>query len=141
MRNAAIRAILLANVADAALLRQQARAADAPQHERDLALFTLLYKEATRGPHADFARDLALVPADAAAQIHRRHFRQPDGRRGGRRVLRTPTPSGIMTARRSRNSGAGWRAPQDAKARLCLADFMRVGGYDGLFLDTQPPKD
>lgn len=43
-----LREVLLANVADAGLLRTQATNIGAPQQERDIALFTLLYKEATR---------------------------------------------------------------------------------------------
>ncbi|MDQ0468478.1 hypothetical protein [Labrys wisconsinensis] len=140
VRNAAIRAILLANVADAALLRQQAKAADAPQHERDLALFTLLYKEATRGSHADFAQDLALVPADAAAQPTDGNFGSLTGDVAVG-VFSKPDVVGDYDCPAFREIQARLaRAPQDAKARLCLADFMRVGGYDGLFLDTQPPK-
>jgi hypothetical protein len=60
-----LREVLLANVADASLLRTQAKNSGAPQHERDVALFTLLYKEATRNDAANFLKDLALVPSDA----------------------------------------------------------------------------
>ena len=56
------------NVADAGLLRKQATGAKAP-HERQLALFTLLYKELSRGAYRDFGTDLALVPAGAAVTL------------------------------------------------------------------------
>jgi hypothetical protein len=52
------------------LLRQQAQAAGVPAHEREVALFTLLYKEATRGSHRDFVNDTRLVPAGAPSDAN-----------------------------------------------------------------------
>lgn len=141
VRNQAIREILLANVADAALLRQQAKAADAAAHERDLALFTLLYKEATRGRHADFSGDLALVPADAAAKPADGNFGSLTGQ-VSLGVFSQPGAGGDYDCPAFKETQARLaRTPLDAKARLCLADLMRVSGFDGLFLDKQPPKD
>jgi hypothetical protein len=60
----AIRARLLAFVADAPLLRQQAKDLSVSALERKRALFTLLYKSLTRGQTKNFAADLALIPAN-----------------------------------------------------------------------------
>ncbi|WP_207558633.1 hypothetical protein, partial [Mycobacteroides abscessus] len=57
-----IRRILLRNLAGPALLRQQAKAVDVTEEERDTALFTLLYKDLMRGHYRDFGADLALLP-------------------------------------------------------------------------------
>src|SRR6202000_2600569 len=65
VRNAMLRRILLTHSADPALLRREASEPHIPAQERAGALFVLLYKEASRGPHGDFTRDLALVPAGA----------------------------------------------------------------------------
>jgi hypothetical protein len=140
IRNQAIRAILLANVAEAALLRQQAKAAAAAEHERDLALFTLLYKEATRGPHADFAGDLALVPADAPAKPAD-DFGSPTGQVPLGVFARPGPAEGYACPAFKETQARLARAPHDARAQLCLADFIRLSGFDGLFLDTQPPRN
>ncbi len=66
--NASMREILLRKIADADLLRRQAKDTTLPQHERDVALFVLLYKEVTRGKYADFVKDVELVRADAPTQ-------------------------------------------------------------------------
>jgi hypothetical protein len=128
------------NVADAALLRRQARSPDVPQHERELALFTLLYKDLTRGAYADFLADLALVPPDATESgglydllgneripvglfvksAFPTDFRCPDLREIAARLVKDP------------------RAPT---LRLCLADFMLANGFDYFSLDGQPPRD
>lgn len=55
-----LRSILLRNVADAALLRRQAKQG-ATAEERDTALFTLLYKDLRRSRFADFGKDFALL--------------------------------------------------------------------------------
>ena len=60
-----LREVLLVKVANADLLRTQAQNPNAPQRERDIALFTLLYKEATRSDAADFLKDVALIPSNA----------------------------------------------------------------------------
>ena len=63
--NPGMREILLRNVADAKRLRAQAQYNTVPQHERDIALYVLLYKEVSRGLYADFLKDLPRVRADA----------------------------------------------------------------------------
>lgn len=138
VQGAAIREILLTNVAPAALLRQQAKDAGIPQHERELALFTLLYKEATRGPWRDLLADLAMVPADAPTEGSSFDLSQ-----GSRPYLAVFTkgsaPTDYGCPQLKDIAGQLVRNPGDPKARLCLAEFVRVKGFDGYVLDSQPP--
>ncbi|GAA0297798.1 hypothetical protein GCM10009087_04520 [Sphingomonas oligophenolica] len=135
-----VREILLANVAGAPLLRQQARNMAAPLHEREVALFTLLFKEVTRGAPRDFVADLAMVPAAASREA------------GSIDVLGAEHPwLGVFThgaasegyacpsLRETATQLAG--DPRGIKARLCLAEFVRLNGFDEYALDSQPPKD
>jgi len=64
VRDSALRQVLLTNSADAKVLRQTAKAADATPHERALAAYTLLHKDLLFKGYRDFAEDLALVPKE-----------------------------------------------------------------------------
>ncbi|MGN7999233.1 hypothetical protein [Sphingomonas sp. 22176] len=139
IRSQEIRDRLLMNVADAKLLRQQAQATSASAHERDVALFTLLYKEATRGSHRDFVDDLRLIPAGAPVETE--YYFDFSGSRPlptalfakGKKLGDYGCPAFPETQRRL--------AAADAKAMLCLGEFTRVNGFDGFLLDGQPAKD
>ncbi|MEP7006113.1 MAG: hypothetical protein ABI810_09030 [Sphingomonas bacterium] len=135
-----IRETLLVNVAGAPLLRRQAKDASAPRHERDVALFTLLYKEVSRGAYRDFLADQALVPAGAPV----------DG--GFLDLLGTEHPSVGIFRQASGTADYGCPSlkdvagqlaanPNASKPRLCLAEFMRTNGFDDFMLDGHPPKD
>lgn len=140
IRTPEVRDILLVNVADAKLLRQQAQAPGASAHEREVALFTLLYKEATRGSHRDFVSDARLVPSDAPSEANFYDVRTSEN-----------LPLGLFT--RGQNLGIyGCPSlpetqsrlaanPSDARAMICVGEFMRVNGFDGISLDSQPPVD
>jgi hypothetical protein len=140
VRTPAIREILLTNVAGAPLLRRQAGDKSVPQHEREVALFTLLYKEVTRGADRDFLADLATVPAGAPA----------DGNLYD--ILSAEHPPVGIFAQSTRledydcpplkeTAGQLAKDPHAAKARLCLTEYMRVTGFDDFSLDHQPAKD
>lgn len=124
-----IREILLANVAGPDLLRAQARRADRPQHERDVALFTLLHKELMHGDYAGFLADVALVRSGAPAEggtwdLYAQH-KIPLG------MFRAGAASdGYPCAPLARSVAALARNPRDAKALLCLGDFYRLKGFD-----------
>jgi hypothetical protein len=136
VRTPKIREMLLAHSAGPELLRRQARDAVAPQHERDLALFTLLYKGITRGRYADFLNDLALVPAGAKTETNFWDF-----------LDEKQMPLGIFA--RTDNLGALGclplketatllaKNPQSARGKLCVADFMRDNGFDQFVLDEK----
>ncbi|WP_395017692.1 hypothetical protein [Dongia sp.] len=138
--NASMREILLRKIADADLLRRQAKDESLPQHERDTALYVLLYKEVTRGHYADFLKDLALVRADAPVE----------GYAGGLSTSE-PVPLGVFTQTTTLGDyGCGplketaaklAKNPKAPKPLLCLADFMRANGFDQNTLDTAPEGD
>jgi TolA-binding protein len=138
--NASMREILLGKIADADLLRRQAKDESRPQHERDTALYVLLYKEITRGHYADFLKDLALVRADAPVE----------GYTGGLSTGDAP-PLGVFTQTTTLGDyGCGplketaaklAKNPKAPKPLLCLADFMRANGFDQNTLDTAPEGD
>jgi hypothetical protein len=134
--DAAMREILLTNVADAGLLRQQAKGAKAP-HEREVALFTLLYKELSRGAYDAFGSDMAMVPAGAPADagydlIGSDH--PPVGVFLSKSLGDYDCPVLKVTASKLA------AAPRDGHGQLCLADFFRANGFDGIGLDAQPSK-
>jgi len=138
--NPSIREILLRNVAGPDLLRRQAKDTTLPQHERDTALYVLLYKEVTRGQYADFVQDAALVRTDAPIE----------GYVGGLSTTE-PVPLGVFTQTTTLGDyGCGplketaaklAKNPKAPKPLLCLADFMRANGFDQNLLDTQPEAD
>jgi hypothetical protein len=138
--NGSIREILLRNVANADLLRRQASDTALPQHERDVALYVLLYKEVTRGHYAEFVKDVALVRADAPTE----------GYTGGLSTTE-PVPLGVFIQTTTLGDyGCGplkdtaaklAKNPKAPKPLLCLADFMRANGFDQNTLDTQPEAD
>lgn len=136
-----LRQILLQHSAGPALLRAQAADGRRPRRERDVALFTLLYKELSRGRYADFAADVRLVPAGADAEAGLWFFPYQDA-----------IPLGLFAAGRwsdgyrcpavADTAAALARDPRDAGARLCLGDFFRLNGFDDFeALDTRPAQD
>lgn len=140
LRTLILRKILLAHVADAPLLRRQAMAAETAAGERDVALFTLLYKELSRGRYADFVADLALVPADAATEGYYWDPLLQDRLPAG--VFARPSGLGDFGCPSLRDTAAALaRDAGDVRARLCLADFFRANGFDQFPLDEAPPKD
>ena len=125
-----IREILMIRVAGPDILRAQASDAARPRHERDVALFTLLYQDLRRGHYAAFVKDSALVPPDAdregAVWDIREQDKVPVGLfRSGRWSDSYPCPALAATA------ATLARNPRDAKAMLCLGDFYRLNGFDG----------
>ena len=144
-----LRQVLLLNVADVALLRRQAKDKNASQRERDKALFTLLYKEATRGHAADFLKDVSLVANDAPASADRWYFMVPDDGGVFRWRAEEPIPLGLfrqpiggaydcpsMVGVQTRLA----KKPNDPKGLLCLADFVRINSWVTR-LDTPPSED
>jgi len=134
-----IREILLHNVAGPDLLRAQAKNTARPQHERDLALFTLLTKQLNRGDYAGFLGDSKLVRADGDTQ-------------GGLWDVRTQEQIPLSLFRAGKWSD-GYACPAlattaatlarnaaDTRARLCLGDFYRINGFDYLEANTIAPK-
>ena len=140
VRDATFRDILLTNVAGGALLRRQAADAVAGRHERAVALFTLLYKEVTRGAYRDFVNDVGRVPAGAVATPDVYNFVGANDPSLG--IFTKGATSEDYPCPSLRNIAA--KLADDARnpvARLCVAEFVRLKSLDGFFLDTQPPAD
>lgn len=136
-----LRETLLFTVADAAMLRRAARSPVPPRHERDVALFQLLYKQLSRGGYAGFVADLALVPAGASTD--------PIDRYGS--IATTQPPLGLFKqTRRLGDLGCPplkatattlAANPANPRARLCVADFFQANDFDGGTFDAQPAAD
>jgi hypothetical protein len=130
-----IRAILLANSAGPEVLRAVATTGALTARERELAGFVLLAKELSRGDYGAAEEDLALMPDNASAE-------------GGVYADMSgsdPLPLGLFTrgtfaedyacpALRATIAQLA-RDPHDVKGRLCLGEFYRLNGFDGLTLD------
>ena len=135
-----VREILLTHSAGPALLRRVAIDAERPQAERDAALFTLLYKQLSRGDYAGFRTNLPLVRTDAPT----------DGLWGF--APGSVAPLGLFIKGRTAQAGFTCPAlqgtvatlasdPRDIHARLCLGEFWRLAGFDGFsVLDTPPAR-
>jgi hypothetical protein len=132
VQDGAIRAVVLAHTASPALLRAQAGDRSRSRRERDVALFTLLSKELNRGLYAEFLRDRALVPTDGATEVGFWSFplqeKIPVGlfAKGSTSGEDYPCPALAATA------ATLARNPRDAKGLLCLGEFYRLNGFDGL---------
>lgn len=113
IQNAAIRATLLERSANADLLRAQAQNKTVSGTLRDIALYTLLYKEFTRSHYADFLADLALVPSTPAATL--KPFTQPAAKNSDGYACPSARDVAAMLQMN----------PNDAKGLNCLADFVR----------------
>lgn len=144
VRDADLREILLRYHAGPALLRKRYADKTAPAQEREVALFTLLYKELTRGAYADFVRDVALIPADA-------RFKPEDDYTAPLytdivRFRGTESKEFICPALKAVATTLSTK-PKDAASLLCLGEFIRVSGFDpdyyGVtnYLDEQPDRD
>ncbi len=124
-----IRKTLLHHVAGPESLRLAAADADRPAVERQLALFTLLYKELSRGRYAAYLGDAASIPQDAETEggLWRMEWAEdiPLGLfENGRMSGPYPCPS-LKDTVQTLSTNA-----KDVKARLCLGDFYRLNGFD-----------
>jgi hypothetical protein len=143
----ALRTILLAQIAGPELLRRQA-ASGTDARERSVALFTLLAKDLSHGHYAEFGRDLGQVPAQASTS-----GTVGEGWASGWMdpALEGAPPLGLFT----RGTFQGEYAcpalattaatlaasTSHAKARLCLAEFWRLNGFDDYLAGTRLKAD
>lgn len=136
-----IRERVLQYSASAPVLRVQAKAAGRPAHERDVALFTLLYKQLSRGSYAGFVADVARVPKEANTSAYLGDFQRGD------------IPVGLFSAGRWTGGNFGCptlretarrlaQDPRAIRARLCLGEFYRLNGFDRFeTLDSYPDAE
>ncbi|QBR01910.1 hypothetical protein [Paraburkholderia pallida] len=114
VRNAGIRAVLLQHTANADLLRAQAQNQATSGALRDIALYTLLYKEFTRAHYAEFIADLALIPPTPADAL--KPFALP----------RVANNDGYACPSAREIAATLQQSPSDPKALNCLAEFVRA---------------
>ncbi len=143
IRDLDVREILLRYHAGPTLLRRLAAKA-ASEREQRVAIYTLLYKQLTRGIYGDFIRDLALVPA-GAKPLPPDDYEAPRYtdvalfRWAGSTEFACPSLKNVASALTAR--------PKDPQAMLCLGEFIRTQGLDpdyyGVtrYLDDQPKAD
>jgi len=138
--DADLREILLRNAAGPTLLRQQAKSTTAPEHERRLALYVLLYKEVTRGRYRDFLGDLQLLPPPPPAATGD-NPPAPDPDVSPFRWDGKADDDGVACPALRPLAGALARDPQTPASLVCLSEFVRVSGVRGEAVDPQPPAD
>lgn len=142
IRDPEVREILLRYSAGPALLRARAADKAAQASERNVALYTLLYKQLTRGDYAGFVKDSALVPANAkriAADDYEtpRYSEVAVFNWAGQRDFACPAISTTASTLAAN--------PKDPRGLMCLGEFIRLHGMDPYFygvteyLDT--PRD
>ncbi|MGO4334993.1 tol-pal system YbgF family protein [Labrys sp. KB_33_2] len=140
VRNETIRQTLLRYSAGPQLLRRQAGDAAASPAERATALYTLLYRDLTRGAYKAFPGDVALVPADAKVETDPGDARGDDPPSSD--LFVKPQTASDFTCPDLKSSVATLSANQrDITGRLCLGEFIRLNDLDRAFLDTPPAKD
>ena len=140
VQDTTIREVLLQSAAGPDVLRAQARDPGRPVHERDTALFTLLYKQLTRGRYAAFAADTALVRKDAKTETWLYTFQNVDDVPVGN-FVRGRMSDGYACPAIAQTARTLAARPADPAARLCLGDFLRLNGFDNYtLLDDRPDK-
>lgn len=113
VQNAGIRAVLLQHAANADLLRTQAQNKATSGALRDIALYTLLYKELTRAHYPAFIADLALISGKPSKAL--KPFTLA-GNTGG---------DGYTCASARDFATTLQQNPGDPRGLNCLAEFVR----------------
>ncbi|QVN23839.1 hypothetical protein [Burkholderia pyrrocinia] len=113
IQNAGIRAALLQHTAGADLLRAQAQNEATGGALRDIALYSLLYKELTRAQYPAFIADLALISGKPSDPLKPFALAGIDGDAG----YACPSPRDVAAALQQN--------PADPKGLNCLAEFVR----------------
>lgn len=144
-----MRDILLLRTAGPDLLKKQNLNTKATDHERDIALYTLLYKSLTRGRYADFLGALKRAPvnADHFGPYYGFQYEYDYGYDDDPPVI----PVGMFTRSVEYDD---FDCPQLQKtvstlrsnknnptAMICLADYLRLAGFDDYWLDGAIAQD
>jgi hypothetical protein len=136
-----LRDILLNNNAGPALLRQRAKAADATDHERRVALYALLYKRLTRDRYQAFLADVVLAPADPPIKPDAPDQRRPDPDFAMFHGVGGHDTDGVACPTINATAASLAKDPQSGPALVCLNEFVRLNGLDDAPLDVRPPAD
>ncbi len=140
IKNVGVRQILLKYSASPAILRTTAQNASATPEERDVALFTLLYKQVSRGRYGDFLKDLALVP-DGAMQTLPEYSTPGYTSYNSGIFLGSGSHKDFVCPTLKETATRLAANPKAVNARLCLAEFMRVKAFDQNSIDTKQDTD
>ena len=141
-----LREILLQYAAGPPLLRKQAKDAGVDKRERDLALYVLLYRQLTHGAYAGFLGDLNLVPANA--KLDGPFYNSSTENDYGYEEEPDSIPLGLFTKFDQTNEYGCpvlkqtvqmlASNPKSDRGQLCLADYLRLAGFDRYWLDERP---
>lgn len=134
-----IRQILLRNIASADLLRQQIKKPLSSQ-ERDVALFTLLYKDLYLGQYDAYLQDIALLPETPDTKPLYMGYAYPEQtlalfRWSGENTQEYQCPALTTLVQSLKNN------PNEPKALNCLGDFVLRNGLDDFPLNEQPDEN
>ncbi|MBG1231576.1 hypothetical protein [Aestuariivirga litoralis] len=134
-----VRVHLLEYVAGPGLLRRETINAATSRSERELALYTLLYRDLTQGAYKSFVDDVKLI-APAAANVE-----TPDLKLGPRPALKDflwdGKGEGFDCPALAAIAAKLAASPKDGHAKLCLGEFLRLVIGDEFELATRPAKD
>jgi hypothetical protein len=134
-----VRELLMLHVASPAILRAQAADETRQHHEREVALFTLLYKGLSRGRYGEFVSDLNLTPKGALTEGYFSDLRTDTEIPVG--LFKSGGKVGDFACPHVRESASVLaKNANDVRARLCVADFFRLNGFDQMQLETSPEQ-
>jgi len=149
LTNQKIRDILLLRSAGSDLLSAQTIGSEVSPYEQKLSLYTLLYKSLTRGKYNLFLNNLSKIPTNSNEDGPYYGYQYEYDYGEVDNLLEAPL--GIFSAQLDYD---GLECPQIKKvaqllnsnpknnrARLCLADFLRIRGFDDYWLDNAVDSD
>ncbi|WDU62125.1 outer membrane assembly lipoprotein YfiO [Pseudomonas poae] len=132
-----VRYILLRNIADQALLRQQiTQASDSA--ERETAQFVLLYKDLMRGQYATFAEDLKQLPASVPQDKLGTSLGYVYGDNRSLQLFQwsgDKAESGYACPSIAQIANTLQADPKSPKGLNCLGEFILINHLDGMPLD------
>ncbi len=129
-----LRIILLSHSAGPAILRATALDKARPPEERRAALLALLDKQLARGDYAGFGNSLKIrLPEPAEQATDQNEIEMLKTFTSGNWSDGYPCPAIDETARRLA------RNPADNASKLCLGEFRRLNGFDGVDTFVPPP--
>jgi hypothetical protein len=140
-----VRQVLLLHVAGPAVLRRQAEAKDVPPRERDVAVFTLLYKDLLHGHPADFLRDLPLLPDEPSAASPQLPVVGADWTPQSASLSLFAWPGGTTDSYTCPSIRDVARLlqknPRAPRGLNCLGEFILRNGLDGFLLSPRPADE
>lgn len=129
-----IRHALLMDVASPQLLRRQAANANVPTAERDVARYTLLYKDVSQGAYQAYLNDVRAFPPAPRPRA------KDDADNGALQDFQNAKTGDYGCGPFVQTVTTLAKAPRDPRAGLCLAEIFRENGF-GPFPINAPPKD